>query len=903
MATSPFAKGGGGGGSVSSPFAKPKSGGGGGVGGFVGNFANDIKDAVVGLPMGLVETAIHPIRAARAFETTTWHTWSPLFHGDAGKFLHGVYDHPLAPLLDVMSVFTLGAGSAAKLGEVATATERLDAIAAGAKAETLGEKAAALRMPKSIERVDPTGEGRIVPAKQLSTRAGRRLVQEGTHKTMLAAADHLPKWFTQPVKEANFQRAFVSDTVHRHVAAMAQYAFAMKAGKIVSGTSPEDAVGRANVLAHNHQVLMLKAPGRAAKASEVPTGYGVVKAAEYLDPLARREVRKARRTAARWDKIRADNAEAAHSVESLSKQLQEANDTLRTARSQGIVQHGIPKGMPGWDKPNPTAKQLMNAQAAPIKEMEANVKRLEGQLTKARVARKIHDRATSELDALGQHIHAFNERSWGQHFTTHAATYESFQSYLGNLAKHAVIGGKTKRTLQKMEEMGARDEQGNLIIVPIHTAQALGHEAHSSSAFTRILWHHPARVWKLLQVGYSPRTIVNNGVGNWMLYMIRSDPVSGFMGMRDAIKYAKGPEASADFVNTAMSVDTHWLHDFKDELGSQQGLGESSVAPKKGGGFEMRDGAIHRAQQGLYPLVHKWSDEPVRASALSAYMRKDRGVLTLAREFKKKGLKSDTAFNRAVRARLKQDPTLHTRAVEYSRSIAGDYNSLTNMERHIRNVVPFYLWDRHIVKTGAALTLETPGRLAILQSVSNQGIDQAEKLLGPLPEFLKGAIPLSVLGLGGSGRANVLSTQGLNPFATLGDLAGAAEAATTGGGLNPGESLLGQTFPFISGTAEWALRKNLLTGGDIKNPGPLPTFLAEQVGGQIPVEKAIRALVSPQSHVTSKGNQTLYKKSATETLSALLGVPIKQVSLDAANGLAATQGGKKKPKSPFATTS
>jgi hypothetical protein len=369
--------------------------------------------------------------------------------------------------------------------------------------------------------------------------------------------------------------------------------------------------------------------------------------------------------------------------------------------------------------------------------------------------------------------------------------------------------------------------------------------------------------------------------------------------MRDAIRWAKGEHEAANFQDASVSIDSHWLSEFKDELG-QGGVGGPNVK-QTAGGFALREGKVEKLKQGVYPLVHKWSDEPVRASALASYMHKDRGVLALAKSFRAKGLGREQAFNRAVRARLVKDPHLHDRAVAFSRSISGDYVALNKLERHVKNIMPFYLWNRHIVHSGVNLTLDTPGRVAMLQSISNQGVDQAEKILGPLPDFLKGAIPLSVLGIGSGSRTNVLSTQGLNPFATLGDIAEGGQALATGGGLHPGESTLGQLFPAIPAAVEWATKKSLLTGQDLKTTGPPLAFIAKRIEEQIPEVKVMGSLVAPQSNVTPKGNPTLYAKSSTESLSSLLGIPIKQIDKSAANAVAAKQDPKKKKRHGFVT--
>src|SRR5690242_21165853 len=114
-------------GSFGSGIAPLSSGGGGshGVLGFVKNLGHDIKGAVEGFPAGVVHLAEHPLGSVEQMGKATWSTWSPLFHGEFTKFGQGVYQHPLAPILDVASIFSLGVGTAARIGA------GMDALGAG----------------------------------------------------------------------------------------------------------------------------------------------------------------------------------------------------------------------------------------------------------------------------------------------------------------------------------------------------------------------------------------------------------------------------------------------------------------------------------------------------------------------------------------------------------------------------------------------------------------------------------------------------------------------------------------------------------------------------------------------------------------------------------------------------
>ena len=107
---------GGGGGSAPSAPSKPH-----GILGFISNLGGDIKNAALGFPTGIVSLVTHPIRGAELIGKATWHDWSPLFHGHFGQFAHQSFDHPLAPILDVMSVFGGAGALAGKLGDVALA--------------------------------------------------------------------------------------------------------------------------------------------------------------------------------------------------------------------------------------------------------------------------------------------------------------------------------------------------------------------------------------------------------------------------------------------------------------------------------------------------------------------------------------------------------------------------------------------------------------------------------------------------------------------------------------------------------------------------------------------------------------------------------------------------------------
>jgi hypothetical protein len=84
----------------------------------LGNLLSDVSNTVTGIPMGLLNLAEHPIDSIKGIGQSYSDMYSPLIHGDFSKFGHNLAQHPLGPILDLATVLTMGAGGAAKAGQL-----------------------------------------------------------------------------------------------------------------------------------------------------------------------------------------------------------------------------------------------------------------------------------------------------------------------------------------------------------------------------------------------------------------------------------------------------------------------------------------------------------------------------------------------------------------------------------------------------------------------------------------------------------------------------------------------------------------------------------------------------------------------------------------------------------------
>lgn len=454
-------------------------------------------------------------------------------------------------------------------------------------------------------------------------------------------------------------------------------------------------------------------------------------------------------------------------------------------------------------------------------------------------------------------------------------TVEDFQRNMEGFA--------TRHVTRSLDEAMVKD--GHALVVHMRAAKAWGKEAQRSATFLTKLYRYPTKAWKYLVLATRPAYFVNNAVGNTFMAMATLGPVPFTRGLADAFRQVHGEHAAAGELEGAMKSIKELHGDWQDKhyLGVHQGFGQEAMGELKLNervpGHPRVAAVVRHAEQGFYPITHKVADVFLRRVMVNALLRRHGAVRGL--------MDQGVGFDKAAEF-VSRDPLVRDKVQEQVNNALGDYHHLGPVEKQIRNIVPFYTWDRAIVRHGVHLGLDRTGRTAVGAHVGQMGTDETTKALGGnIPDFLKG-----VIALGGHGdHKRVLTTQGLNPYSSIPDVADLA-GQLVGAGHGGSDVLAGQINPIITGAIESATGQSLLSGAKLpKRPGGVIGQTVANVVEGTPIPKLVETLVNGEAKpkpnkTTGKTKPFLYRKDIRSQIAALLGVPVKDLNQQTASALA-----------------
>lgn len=460
-----------------------------------------------------------------------------------------------------------------------------------------------------------------------------------------------------------------------------------------------------------------------------------------------------------------------------------------------------------------------------------------------------------------------------KNLTSHSVKAEDFPGELEH-AHHRMITDNGR--------LAAKTPEGKYLVVPEHTVKNMMTEAsHGASSLLRIV----TTPWKLIQVGWAPRSLMNNSVGNVAMTLAEHRPLAVAQGFLDAFRQSGNRKAAMGLITHGTeALNWHGIEShFHDVMDSPSAFDNplSTMGETKGVRGKLRSG--------FYPLIHK-QEQFLKLVSLNAHLRSSAEV--------KAAMKSGASYEEAASTALEASPALRNAAAKRAFDTMGDYRTFNKFERGAREIMPFYSWNKHITLHTASMLDEHPVRLAMMGQMGQEGKDTVEKIIGKVPAYMEGVIPGSMLGLG---KGKVLGTHGMNPYSTVGELAGLARGLTVGGSSHAGQDIASGVNPFLVSAMEHITGHRIGTDIPVNTKGGLVPSTLTDVLSKVSEIRLANTLIHGEAHPhpnsrTGKVTPFLYRKDAQSQALGLLGLPVKDVDVGRAHDLANKELGVKKHK-------
>jgi len=390
-------------------------------------------------------------------------------------------------------------------------------------------------------------------------------------------------------------------------------------------------------------------------------------------------------------------------------------------------------------------------------------------------------------------------------------------------------------------------------IVPKSTSKAATGEFTKSNEFVHTFLKKPLAVWRAAVLGLRVGFLTNNLVGNSIMYSVRTGGQGALRDLFGAILETHGREAGLKVLNSK-ATPPELRRDLYKEFFPEQthgtfGLTQSPATERTVGGKVTN--VAKRTTGALPKLTSKLAEEYPRRALVRHFIRKSPEFKAVYAQMPR-----DTrTFEAAARKLLEgKGGKVYQRAIskQVNRAL-GDYLGLSPFERNVlRNTLPFYAWYKAIVTTTAHLATDAPLRANILGQIGAIGNEKENLELGDVPSFLRGAIGL---GQGKDGTIRVLSTQGANPYATLEQLRRGGTEDLQSLGLNP----------FVAGLLD-AYAKGSQNSGQV-GPGSVVAKTLASMMENLPISRVAKP---------KKPSRLYPNRDRTAEALSFLGVPIKE---------------------------
>ena len=454
-----------------------------------------------------------------------------------------------------------------------------------------------------------------------------------------------------------------------------------------------------------------------------------------------------------------------------------------------------------------------------------------------------------------------------------------------------------------------RTHSGNYLVVRKDEVRNFIKEGRNTYAALDALWNKPTQVWKWLVLATAPRYFVNNVVGNAMMYAMSANPVATSRGLYHTMAATIGKHRALrglSQVDKAMAkLDGDWQNRWY--LGAHQGFSGELTGIAEGKGQTATK--FSKATRVGYTVTHNVSDLLPRRMAINYIIKRNPEYQQLFKQFREEG-RGTLEAHRLAADKASENPFVRDWVESETNNVLGQYHHWSPLESQIRTFVPFYSWMRAITRHTMHMASERPVEAVAMANAGQMGVKQTQKELGKIPDFMKGYIPLGggkfggilgkILGPTHAGRKMVLSTQGLNPYASFGDVADMVGSMVSGHAPGGEEAVATSLLPTVQAAIQHVTGQSLMTGAKIKKHGGFLEDVLYQTFAGTPQGVMLQTAINgtPHPKVDKRTGKThgplLFHNDEATLLRSYLGIPVKDEAPTTAASMADKEQGIKK---------
>lgn len=428
-------------------------------------------------------------------------------------------------------------------------------------------------------------------------------------------------------------------------------------------------------------------------------------------------------------------------------------------------------------------------------------------------------------------------------------------------------------TTQVAEE-AVRGAGGGVLVVPKALADGLKGEFTRMGKFAFYLQRYPVKVWRAIVLNLRPAWLVNNMIGNSLLYAVSNMDAKGMLALNEMFK-SRYPKQARQFDRI---MNEHFAR-------QQTGTFIGTQRPEYSGA--RRATRVLTKLVGSLADVDRWFEQGLRRASVKAEMKRNPALRSAV-----KGMRGETRdFWQAARKALDDDPVLVQQIENRVNDALGNFSSLSRFERDVmRSAFPFWAWYRAIVGVTLKLPVDQPVKYALLTRATQVGVEESLAQMGvdrdEIPPFLRGFIPT---GPAEGDRMPGVSTASANPFSTvdqMGKFAAALGMYAAGQGKagDLGRALPGAN-PFFMNLAEGVFGTDV-RGASTEGEPPLYGIYADLPPVRLAEAFGVNADPFNEPYQGTASKPRLYDQDPRDQLLRFLGVPYARVSKQRARQMA-----------------